>query len=117
MGKAILERHLGIKEEPGLARARLQEECIPQQTVGHWARMQNIRDAMSSRFRGRLRVAGTSYMGVGLNDCVRSARDVVVGLRNGEHDTGLGAFRMERKWERFVIRDEEGKALRWGSSV
>lgn len=92
MAKDILKRHLGISEEPRAIRVGLQKDCIPQYMVGHDLRMARGHDALQ-KFNGRLRVAGSSYTGVGLNDCVRSARNVVMGLVEGRNeDTGLESF-------------------------
>lgn len=92
MAKDILKRHLGISDEPRAVRVGLQKECIPQYVVGHHERMAQGHEALRS-FNGRLRVAGSSYTGVGLNDCVRSARNVVTGLVEGrKQDTGLESF-------------------------
>ncbi|KAL8872803.1 MAG: hypothetical protein Q9174_001634 [Haloplaca sp. 1 TL-2023] len=92
MAKAILKRHLSISEEPQAVRVGLQRDCIPQYTVGHHQRMEQANSALK-KFGGRLRVAGNSYNGVGLNDCIRSARDVAVSLveDSGER-TGLESF-------------------------
>ncbi|KAI4238612.1 MAG: hypothetical protein LQ349_000997 [Xanthoria aureola] len=92
MAKAILQRHLGISEEPQAVHVGLQRNCIPQYTVGHHSRMAQAHEALK-RFNGRLRVAGNSYNGVGLNDCVRSAREVAMGLVEGQDEkTGLEFF-------------------------
>ena len=92
MAKAILKRHLGVSEEPQAVRVGLQRDCIPQYTVGHHRRMEQANDALK-KFSGRLRVAGNSYNGVGLNDCVRSARDVAIGLvEDTDERTGLESF-------------------------
>ncbi|KAL8691373.1 MAG: hypothetical protein Q9218_003393 [Villophora microphyllina] len=91
MAKAILKRHLGISEEPKAVHVGLQKNCIPQYTVGHHGRMAQANKALK-KFNGRLRVAGNSYNGVGLNDCVRSAEDVVTGLIKGSNLTGLEFF-------------------------
>ncbi|KAI4129100.1 MAG: hypothetical protein LQ338_002398 [Usnochroma carphineum] len=92
MAKDILKRHLGISEEPQAIRVGLQKDCIPQYVVGHHWRMMIGHEALQ-KFNGRLRVAGSSYTGVGLNDCVRSARNVVMGLVEGSNEaTGLESF-------------------------
>jgi len=91
MAKAVLRRHLGIIVEPDATRVSLQHNCIPQYTVGHRDRLEQGSRLLES-FKGRLRVAGNSYTGVGLNDCVRSAREVVRGLFNKEEKTGLQWF-------------------------
>ncbi|KAL8675044.1 MAG: hypothetical protein Q9168_000527 [Polycauliona sp. 1 TL-2023] len=95
MAKDILKRHLGVSEEPQAVHVGLQKNCIPQYTVGHHSRMAQAHEALK-QFHGRLRVAGNSYSGVGLNDCVRSAREVVMGLVEGrEVKTGLDHFTKE----------------------
>ena len=96
MAKAVLERHLGITEEPQVVRVALQKKCIPQYTVGHEERMAEA-SILLEKFDGRLRVTGSSYTGVGVNDCVRAARNVVDGLVDGTGKTGLDSF-VERKW-------------------
>ena len=89
MAKSVLRRHLSISAEPEAIRVSLQKDCIPQYTVGHFSRLWEGRTQVE-RFEGRLRVAGNSYTGVGLNDCVRAAREVVRGLTSWEMDrTGL----------------------------
>lgn len=109
MAKAVLERHLGITEEPQVVRVALQKNCIPQYTVGHEERMAETSHLLE-RFEGRLRVAGSSYTGVGLNDCVRAASDVVDGLVDGTGKTGLDSF-VRGRWV-WVDAKEYSKALR-----
>lgn len=64
---------------------------------------QDIKDV----FKGKLSVAGNSYTGVGMNDCVRSARDVVVGIKKGESPTGLERFEREGWEKRFAPSMED----------
>jgi protoporphyrinogen/coproporphyrinogen III oxidase len=98
MAKAILKRHLNIEEEPSIVNVSLQKDCIPQYTVGHDARMKSAHGELLRAFNGKLIVAGNSYTGVGLNDCVRAARDVVMGIKDGTEDfTGLDHF-LSEKW-------------------
>lgn len=112
MAKSILKRHLGITEEPAKVLASLQKDCIPQYTVGHEERMKTAHDELMSGFGGRLAVAGNSYTGVGVNDCVRGARDVVIRLKDslgvgsegGLAVTGLETFLYERKYVDSVRR-------------
>jgi len=102
MARSLLDRHLGIKEPPSAVRATLQRNCIPQYVVGHERAMARAHRALIDTFDGRLRVAGSWYTGVGVNDCVRAAWDVVQGLgskatsRQGnpsqESRTGLERF-------------------------
>lgn len=89
MAISVLRRHLKIDEEPEYVNVNLQRECIPQYTVGHESRLMTAHHDLMSEFKGRLMVAGNSYEGVGLNDCVRSARDVVMSIKDGKVATGL----------------------------
>ena len=89
MAKAVLKRHLKIDEEPAVVNVGLQRECIPQYTVGHQARMGSAHTELMDAFKGKLAVAGNTYAGVGLNDCVRSAREVVAQIKLGMGTTGL----------------------------
>ena len=90
MAKAIIARHLNILEEPQAVRVSLQRDCIPQYTVGHVKRMREAGASLLRIFDGKLRVAGNSFTGVGLNDCVRAAKDLVAELQAGMKGTGLG---------------------------
>ena len=97
MAKSLLKRHLNIAEEPQAVNVSLQKDCIPQYTVGHESRMWQASEKLE-QFQGRLRVAGNSYTGVGLNDCVRAANEVVTKLVNGTGRTGLEGFVGGKKW-------------------
>lgn len=92
MAKAILKRHLKISEQPAVVRVSLQENCIPQYTVGHESRMRKAHEEIKEVFKGKLAVAGNAYTGVGMNDCVRAARDVVLRIKEGDAVTGLEEF-------------------------
>lgn len=89
MAKAILARHLGITEQPSAMKVGLQRDCIPQYTVGHAARMSDASKRLLDNFQGRLRIAGNSYTGVGLNDCVRAAKELATLLQSGLQRSGL----------------------------
>lgn len=98
MAQDVLRQHLGISDEPVLCKATLQRNCIPQYGVGHEEQMGRLTNELLA-FGGRLRLAGISYTGVGLNDCVRAAREVVDGLVEGTAITGLDGFRGgETQW-------------------
>lgn len=90
MAKAVLARHLGITEEPKVCQANLQQDCIPQYHVGHTARMRRGHEALVDTYGDRLRVAGSWYHGVGVNDCLRVAFDTAAGLASdiGGEDQG-----------------------------
>ncbi|KAK5114462.1 hypothetical protein LTR62_002397 [Meristemomyces frigidus] len=89
MAKSVLQRHLNITEEPEAWAVNLQRDCIPQYNVGHEERLKTAHSNVRREYKGRLRVAGSWMSGVGVNDCLRSAWDVVQGLRKGVDGTGL----------------------------
>lgn len=107
MAKSVLRRHLGIDDEPEAYKAMLHKNCIPQYTVGHCKRMKDGSMELEGAFKGKLRVAGSSYGGVGLNDCVRSARDVVMRMKEEDTSpwapvrTGLEDFAKAESWIPF----------------
>ena len=76
----LLKRHLGIVESPDHYLVSTQTNSIPQYTVGHHERMSFAHELMKINFNGRLAVAGSSYNGVGVSDCVGSAYNVVIDL-------------------------------------
>ncbi|OJJ45392.1 hypothetical protein ASPZODRAFT_69950 [Penicilliopsis zonata CBS 506.65] len=73
MARSLLERHLGITDAPAVARSRLQKNAIPQYTVGHLERLQNLSQSLRDEFNKRLTIAGSWYGGVGVTDCVQQA--------------------------------------------
>jgi oxygen-dependent protoporphyrinogen oxidase len=102
MAKAVVERHLGIKEEPVASFVNLSRECIPQYTVGYEDRLVDFAQGISSEFKGRLRVVGNQFNGVGVNDIITGAWNMARGLR-GEgwksRDVGLEKVRDRREWQ------------------
>ncbi|KAF7190952.1 Protoporphyrinogen oxidase [Pseudocercospora fuligena] len=76
MARSVLERHLGIKEEPEAWQVNLQKDCIPQYHVGHEQKLKDAHNTIWREYKGRLRVAGNWMSGVGVNDCLRSAYEV-----------------------------------------
>ncbi|BDD61046.1 oxygen-dependent protoporphyrinogen oxidase [Monascus purpureus] len=73
MARSLLERHLGIKDTPSVARTRLQRNAIPQYTVGHMTRMQELSNNVREEFHHRLTLAGNWYGDAGVTDCVKQA--------------------------------------------
>lgn len=101
MATQVVKRHLNITESPDFIEAQVQRDCIPQYTLGHDQRLADASRQLRSAYKGRLRVAGSSYTGVGLNDCVRAANDMVLGLiepANERTRTGLELFEVGRMW-------------------
>ncbi|KAK6582328.1 hypothetical protein PZA11_004736 [Diplocarpon coronariae] len=103
MARAVLHRHLKIKDRPAAVRVSLQKDCIPQYTVGHDQRMSVAHHDLMRAFKGKLAVAGNSYSGVGLNDCVRAARQLVLGMKRGTVVTGLEDFGRNDLWVKVPL--------------
>lgn len=54
--------------------------------------MSDAGSLLTRDFEGTLRVAGSSFTGVGVNDCIRAARDVVQGFKSYSRGSGLDMF-------------------------
>ena len=107
MAKNLLARHLGVREEPVAWHVTLQRDCIPQYTVGHHMRMQKALWELSGDAWRGLSVAGAAFNGVGVNDCVKGARDVAKALGKGRLVTGLERYASdETAWVRTVFREQ-----------
>ncbi|TPX42542.1 protoporphyrinogen oxidase [Synchytrium endobioticum] len=81
-----LKRHLGIEKKPEVVVSETQRQCIPQYLVGHDERVQGLRAVVEREWgRGRIVLsgAGLNGVGVGINDCIKSARDVAVKVFGG----------------------------------
>lgn len=75
--------------EPVATHAQLQKDCIPQYAVGHVQRMKELHHQLQQKFDSRLAVVGSSYSGVGINDCVLGSwRQAAQMVKSGQA-TGL----------------------------
>ena len=90
MARSVLERHLGIKDEPTITRSRLQRNAMPQYTVGHVERMMALYDAVCKEFRCRLTLAGTWYGVAGVPSCVQQGY-IAAASRIAPSSDGLSA--------------------------
>jgi oxygen-dependent protoporphyrinogen oxidase len=70
--RADLARLMGVTAEPLFSLCNRWPEAMPQYTVGHAARVAAI-EVLVDRIPG-LYLAGNAYHGIGIPDCVRSAR-------------------------------------------
>ena len=113
MAKAVLRRHLGISTEPDAIRVALQKDCIPQYTVGHQDRLLNGSLQLLMAFDGRLRVAGNSYTGVGLNDCIRAARECVKELAKGVKGAGFAWSLSSFQFSEYEVMTEQLSRKPW----
>ena len=99
MALAVLRRHLNIALMPTKVSVTLQRDCIPQYTVGHERRMEDLHGILFSQFgEGKLGVAGNSYTGVGVNDCIRAAWSWSLHMKARDPPTGLESFVGGTSW-------------------
>lgn len=79
-----MREHLGITQKPDATCVGIAKNAIPQYPVGHITKVQELRMALnrSPQLRGNLKVAGASFDGVALNDCIFSAKETVMSIIN-----------------------------------
>jgi len=72
---------LGFRGRPLLQKVIRHKSGIPQYTLGHNARLREIRE----RVQGipGLHLAGNGYFGISANDCIRHARELAGGITAG----------------------------------
>ncbi|MEX2355478.1 MAG: protoporphyrinogen oxidase [Thermaerobacterales bacterium] len=68
-----LQALMGIETAPQLARVQRWERAMPQYSLGHTGRVNDIEDSLAG-YPG-LAVAGAAYRGVGVPDCIRQGRE------------------------------------------
>ncbi|CEH16630.1 Protoporphyrinogen oxidase [Ceraceosorus bombacis] len=111
IAKRALHSHLGLSKDlledrSAVYRAKLQLKCIPHYAVGHIARMRDLDDKLRAHpefGNGRLVLAGASYTGVSLNDCVLHARRLADRIIAEERlGSGSGSSRSITGLESFV---------------
>uniref|UniRef100_A0A8C6R382 Protoporphyrinogen oxidase n=1 Tax=Nannospalax galili TaxID=1026970 RepID=A0A8C6R382_NANGA len=68
---------LGLKEKPSHCLVHLHKNCIPQYTLGHWQKLESAMQFLTAQ-RLPLTLAGASYEGVAVNDCIESGRQAAV---------------------------------------
>lgn len=83
LASSELRQVLGIEAPPLFARLHRWPRGYPQYEVGHGERVAAIESALPES----LRVAGSPYHGVGLPDCIRSARRAASRLLEGRRAT------------------------------
>lgn len=69
VAKNALAKHLGIYREPDALHLKIANHAIPQYEVGHKERVDKIKRHLPEN----LRILGSSYYGVAVNDCIAQA--------------------------------------------
>ncbi|XP_027274816.1 protoporphyrinogen oxidase isoform X4 [Cricetulus griseus] len=75
--------HLGLKKQPSHCLVHLHKNCIPQYTLGHWQKLESAMQFLTTQ-RLPLTLAGASYEGVAVNDCIESGRQAAVAVLGTE---------------------------------
>ena len=76
-----LRELLGLTGKPRLSQVSRHRSAMPQYHVGHLARVERL-EAVARRWPG-LALAGNTYHGVGVPDCIRSGNDAARGMLSG----------------------------------
>jgi protoporphyrinogen/coproporphyrinogen III oxidase len=113
LAKDLVARHLGVFQEPEVAKARLQWKCIPQYPVGYQDSMKKLHEEVLEPFKGRLKVAGSWYQGaVGVNDCIHYGTLAAMSVTQGwDEFDGTEKFLEDDRWILFdkdtnqIVRD------------
>lgn len=112
LARSVIQRHLFITEEPVASHINLSQDCIPQYTVGFDDRLKAYAQKVKEDYRGRVRVVGNLYHGVGVNDCIKAAWMMARGLRGvgwRERGTGLERAVDEREWVALPMKQGMGR--------
>ena len=108
MARSVLERHLGITAEPAAVHARVHQRAIPQYRVGHRKRLGQLHEHLIDTYGGRVKVAGGSYTGVGVNDCIRAAYYIAESALSPRWRdfSGLESFTAPREFGSLKVREK-----------
>jgi oxygen-dependent protoporphyrinogen oxidase len=77
---------MGIKVQPDFARVYVHEKAIPQYTVGHQQKLETL-ERLLARHEG-LYLAGNSYRGISVNDCIENSYKLAGLLTAGTKNKG-----------------------------
>lgn len=75
-----LKRIMGIDQPPAFYRVTRWRKAMPQYAVGHAEHVARLRHSVAERFPGVV-LAGASYGGMGLSDCVRQGNEAAQATR------------------------------------
>lgn len=68
---------MGISAEPLFTRVYQWEKSMPQYTIGHGEKLQRIEERLSAH--PGLFIAGSSYQGIGISDCIKGGEQAAMG--------------------------------------
>eukprot|EP00040_Diaphanoeca_grandis_P044601 m.12901 g.12901 ORF g.12901 m.12901 type:complete len:519 (-) comp9500_c0_seq1:47-1603(-) len=73
LSREALRTQLSVLAEPIHVDVKPWMDCMPQYTIGHATRVENIHTRVAQKYSGCLSVIGNAFGGVGVNDCVLNA--------------------------------------------
>ena len=87
-----IKSQIGIKKAPTNIKCNIQRNCIPIYGVGHSDLLSNIEKELNEVYEGRVAVAGATYHGVGVSDCIMGGRRVASQILKTEKCSGLEEY-------------------------
>ncbi|XP_049633009.1 protoporphyrinogen oxidase [Suncus etruscus] len=75
-------RQLGLKGPPSQCLVHIHQDCIPQYTLGHWQKLEAATQFLATQ-RLPLTLAGASFQGVAVNECIESGRQAAMQVLGG----------------------------------
>jgi protoporphyrinogen/coproporphyrinogen III oxidase len=89
LAREVVKRHLGITDEPTASNVTTNHNCIPQYTVGYEDRLKDFGRNLMDQFNGKVKVVGSQFQGVSVNDCVYAAWEVAARMKRKQRTCGL----------------------------
>jgi oxygen-dependent protoporphyrinogen oxidase len=77
MSLQAIRRHMGITTVPAAWHVEIVKQAIPQYLVGHTDKVASLKAVLSEQ-KGNLRIMGSSYGGVSVNDCIAEAKEMAM---------------------------------------
>lgn len=72
-----LKKHMDIEIPPDAIHVSRIQNAIPQYLVGHHKKLSELESLISKHFDSRVVLAGSSWYGVAVNDCIAKAKELV----------------------------------------
>jgi len=101
IAKTAIAQDLSIHETPLISRVSFHKECIPQYGLNHMNLVQQIHSILIDPMSPPISMIGSGFFGVGVNDCIYSARLISQELRT--HGFGKNSNRKITGLERSQI--------------
>ena len=77
----VLRKAVGLQEDPLFTVVTRWKQAMPQYTVGHEERMQQMKQELGREFPNVMLV-GSSYEGISVPDCIEQGREAAISMLN-----------------------------------